>query len=64
MVRCLRSLRFHDLIEAMSGWIERGPWLRRWERKVGRKSAKPLKAYCERGAQSLASAADPHRAAA
>jgi CHAD domain-containing protein len=48
MVRCLRSLRFHDLIEAMSGWIGSGPWLRRWERKVRRKSAKPLKAYSER----------------
>ena len=48
MVRCLHSLRFQDLIEAMSGWIERGPWLRRWERKVRRKSAKPLKAYSER----------------
>ena len=48
MVRCLRSLRFHDLIEAMSDWIERGPWLRRWERKLRRKSAKPLKAYSER----------------
>lgn len=45
MVRCLRSLRFHDLIEAMSDWIERGPWFRRWERKVRRK---PLKAYSER----------------
>ena len=48
MVRCLRSLRFHDLIEAMSDWIGAGPWLRRWERKLRRKSAKPLKAYCER----------------
>lgn len=48
LVRCLRSLRFHDLIEAMSDWIERGPWLRRWERKVLRKSATPLKAYGER----------------
>ena len=48
MIRCLHSLRFHDLIEAMSGWIERGPWLRRWERKVRRKPAKPLKAYSER----------------
>jgi len=27
------------------GWIERGPWLRRWERN-GR--GKPLRAYCER----------------
>jgi CHAD domain-containing protein len=48
MVRCLRSLRFHDLIEAMSGWIGGGPWLRRWERKVPNKPAKPLKAYSER----------------
>ena len=48
MVRCLRSPRFHDLIEAMSGWIGSGPWLRRWERKVRRKPAKPLKSYSER----------------
>ena len=48
MVRCLRSLRFHDLIEAMSGWIAGGPWLRRWERKLRNKAAKPLKAYSER----------------
>jgi CHAD domain-containing protein len=48
MIRCLRSPRFHDLIEAMSGWIGAGPWLRRWERTVRRKAAKPLKAYCER----------------
>jgi len=46
MVRCLRSLRFHDLVEAMSAWIAGGPWLRRWERR--RKPAKPLKAYSER----------------
>lgn len=46
MVRCLHSLRFDALIEAMSGWIERGPWLRRWARQVRRKP-KPLKAYCE-----------------
>lgn len=48
MVRCLRSLRFHDLLEAMSDWIGAGPWLRRWERKLRRRSTKPLKAYCER----------------
>jgi CHAD domain-containing protein len=48
MVRCLRSLRFHDLIEAMSGWIRGGPWLQRWERTVRRKSARSLKAYCAR----------------
>jgi CHAD domain-containing protein len=49
MVRCLRSLRFHDLVEAMSAWVGGGRWLRRWEQMVRRKSAKPLKAYCERG---------------
>jgi CHAD domain-containing protein len=48
MVGCLRSRRFHDLVEAMSGWIGGGPWLRRWERKARRKLAKPLKAYSER----------------
>ncbi|MGH6641355.1 MAG: CHAD domain-containing protein [Bradyrhizobium sp.] len=48
MVRCLRSLRFHDLIEAMSDWIAGGPWLRRWERKLRNKPAKPLQAYSER----------------
>lgn len=48
MVRSLRSLRFHDLIEAMSGWIEGGPWLRRWERMLRREPAEPLKSYCER----------------
>jgi CHAD domain-containing protein len=47
MVRCLRSQRFHDLIETMSGWIGGGSWLRRWERKARNKPAKPLKAYSE-----------------
>jgi CHAD domain-containing protein len=47
MVRCLRSQRFNDLIEAMSGWIGGGSWLRRWERKARNKPAKPLKAYSE-----------------
>lgn len=48
MVRCLHSLRFDALIEALSGWIERGPWFRRWERKARGKPAKPPQAYCER----------------
>ena len=48
MVRSLRSSRFHDLIEAMAGWIEGGSWLRRWERKLHRETAEPLKAYCKR----------------
>jgi CHAD domain-containing protein len=45
LARCLNSQRCHDLIEAITGWIKRGPWLRRWQRN-GR--GKPLKAYCER----------------
>ena len=46
--RCLDSRRFQGLIEAIAGWIERGPWLRRWERNGRSKRPKPLKAYCER----------------
>lgn len=46
--RCLHSMRFSDLTEAMSAWIERGPWRRRWERNVRRKPNKPLKAYSRR----------------
>ncbi|CAN0319473.1 unnamed protein product [Phaeothamnion confervicola] len=48
MVRSLRSLRLHDIIQAMSGWIEAGRWLRRWKRNERRNDAKPLRAYCER----------------
>lgn len=47
MIRSLRSLRFHDLIEAMSGWIEGGPWRQRWERNARRKPVEALKAYSE-----------------
>jgi CHAD domain-containing protein len=48
LARCLDSRRFQALIEAISDWIERGPWLRRWQRNGRRKPAQPLKAYCER----------------
>jgi CHAD domain-containing protein len=48
LVRHLVSQRFQGLIEGMKGWIERGLWLRRWERNSRGKSAKPLKAYSER----------------
>ena len=47
LVRCLRSIRFRRLIEEVSGWIARGPWLARWERDAGRKPAEPLKTYSE-----------------
>ena len=48
LVRCLRSVRFQHLIEAVSGWVRRGPWLARWEPTARRKAAKPLKVYSER----------------
>jgi CHAD domain-containing protein len=48
LARYLDSRRFQALIEAMSGWIEHGPWLRRWERNGRRKSAMSLEAYSAR----------------
>ena len=48
LVRCLHSRRFQGLLEALSGWIEHGSWLRRWERNARGKPAEPLKAYCKR----------------
>lgn len=48
LARCLHSHRFQGLIEATTIWIERGPWLRRWERNARGKPTKPLKAYSER----------------
>ena len=48
LVRCLRSGRFRRLIEAMSGWVNRGPWLARWEWSARRKGAEPLEACCRR----------------
>ena len=48
LVRRLDSQRFQSLMEAMTDWIKRGPWLRRWERNSLGKPAKPLKAYSER----------------
>ena len=48
LVRCLHSRRFRGLMKALSGWIEHGSWLRRWERNARGKPAEPLEAYCER----------------
>jgi len=48
LARCLGSARFRDLIETMTGWIGRGPWLRRWQRNGRGKRARPLKAYSAR----------------
>jgi CHAD domain-containing protein len=50
LVRCLRSRRFQRLIEELSGWIGRGPWLVAWEEAARRKPAAPLKVY---GARKL-----------
>jgi CHAD domain-containing protein len=47
LVRCLRSRRFQRLIDDLSGWITRGPWLARWNKAAPRKAARPLKAYCD-----------------
>ena len=45
LVRCLRSRRFQRLIEELSGWIGRGPWLVAWEEAARRKPAARLKIY-------------------
>ena len=47
LVRCLRTPRFQRLIEDLSGWITRGPWVERWNKAARRKPARSLKAYCE-----------------
>jgi CHAD domain-containing protein len=47
LVRCLRSQRFQSLIEQLSGWIGRGPWVVAWERAARRKPAATLKSYSE-----------------
>ena len=47
LLRSLRSRRFQRLIDELSVWITRGPWIERWNRAARRKSAPPLKAYCE-----------------
>lgn len=48
LVRCLRSARARRLIEALSVWTRRGPWLACWEAAVHRGDAEPLQAFCER----------------
>ncbi|KRR14678.1 hypothetical protein CQ12_11185 [Bradyrhizobium jicamae] len=45
LVRALRSVRTQHLISAMAGWIRRGPWLARWQR---RKDTEALQIYCAR----------------
>ena len=48
LLSCLRSSRFQALIVAMADWVDGGPWLVRWERRVRRHGAKSLDAYCRR----------------
>jgi CHAD domain-containing protein len=48
LVRCLRSARARRLIEALSVWIEQGPWLAHWEAAVRRGDVESLLAFCER----------------
>jgi CHAD domain-containing protein len=45
LVRCLRSLRFQRLIEELSDWIGRGPWVARWKKAERRKPAEPLRSF-------------------
>jgi CHAD domain-containing protein len=45
LLRCMRSTRFQRLIVALARWINRGPWLARWQRKERRE---PLETYCKR----------------
>jgi CHAD domain-containing protein len=47
LVRCLRSPRFQRLIDDLSGWIRRGPWVVHWEQAAHRKPAQPLTASCK-----------------
>ncbi len=41
-------VRFQRLIVAMADWVEGGPWLVRWQRRVRRDGARSLDAYCTR----------------
>lgn len=44
----LRSRRFKQLMDALSRWVERGPWLTRRDVGARRKRAELLGAYCQR----------------
>jgi CHAD domain-containing protein len=47
LARCLRAVRFQNLIAALSGWVRHGRWLARWERAVRYEPPEPLQAYGE-----------------
>ena len=44
----LRSSRFKRLVVAISDWVEGGPWLARWERRMRHRGAQSLDGYCTR----------------
>jgi CHAD domain-containing protein len=48
LVRCLRAVRFQNLIAALSGWVRHGRWLARRERAVRDEPPEPLHVYGER----------------
>lgn len=48
VVAGLRSKRFQRLTDALSRWIERGPWLTRRDSNAQRRRAGSLRLYCRR----------------
>ncbi len=48
LLTSLRSSRFQRLIAAMADWVEGGPWLVRWERRMRRQDVHSLDVYCTR----------------
>jgi CHAD domain-containing protein len=43
----LRSKRFGRLMDALTRWVEQGPWLMRRDDDTLRRRAEPLRAYCQ-----------------
>lgn len=48
VVTGLRSKRFKRLMNALSRWVARGPWLTRREDDIERRRVAPLGSYCQR----------------
>lgn len=48
VVAGLRSKRFQRLMDALSRWVERGPWLTRRDDDIERRRVKSLRSYCQR----------------
>jgi CHAD domain-containing protein len=45
---CMRSARFRRLMDALSRWVEGGPWMMRQDQGARRRRAAPLKTYSQR----------------